>query len=74
MCNLLNATFPERNAVTKSTVERTVKRFKLTNSVADLRQGRPKTSTDEKTLLDILKSYFAIVILSSYYFSAIRFC
>jgi len=55
--NLFNETFPNRNSISKSTVQKTVKRFEETGSVKDCpRTGRPKDATNEEKNLDVLLS------------------
>lgn len=57
--NLFNETFGNRLVpISKSTVERTVKRFEATGSVKDRpRTGRPITATTEEKSLDVVLSF-----------------
>lgn len=57
VATLFNETFPDRNPVAKSTVQKTVKRFEEMGSVKDCpRSGRPKSATNEEKSLDVLLS------------------
>ena len=56
VCELFNNTHPERQAITKSTVSKIVKKFHEHGTVKDLpRTGRPKLNDNIK--LDVLLSY-----------------
>lgn len=56
VCELFNNTHPERQAITKSTVSKIVKKFHEHGTVKDLpRTGRPKL--DDNIKLDVLLSY-----------------
>lgn len=57
VADLFNETFPNRNPISKSTVQKTVRRFEETGSVKDLpRTGRPRDATNEEKSLDVLLS------------------
>lgn len=55
--NLFNDSFPNRNPISKSGVQKTIQRFEETGSVKDRpKSGRPTTATDEENSLDVLLS------------------
>jgi len=55
--DLFNETFPNRNPISRSTVQKTVRRFEETGSVKDRpRSGRPRDATNEEKSLDVLLS------------------
>lgn len=57
--NIFNATFRNGlNQISKSTVERTIRRFEETGSVKDRpRPGRPKDATNDEKTLDVLLTF-----------------
>ncbi|EFN69196.1 hypothetical protein EAG_13720, partial [Camponotus floridanus] len=56
--DLFNATYPDRNPISKSTVQKTVIRFHETGTVKDRpRSGRPKFATTDDNSLDVLQSF-----------------
>lgn len=57
-CDLFNATFNDRNPISKSTVVRTIGRVIETGSVKDRpRSGRPRTVFDDDSSIIILQSF-----------------
>lgn len=55
VCNLFNATYPNRNPINKSTVCKTLRRFNHTGSVKNLgKSGRPKTVTNDENALNLM--------------------
>lgn len=52
---LFNDMYPDHNSIPHTTVTRIIRKFNETGSVKDFpRSGRPKTTTDENTSLDVL--------------------
>jgi len=55
VCNLFNDTHPDKNPISKSTVTRTLQRYRETGGVKDrIKTGRPRTATSEDNALSIL--------------------
>lgn len=55
--HLFNDSFPGRNPITRSAVEKTIKRFEETGSVKNRpRSGRPKSATTDERCLEVLQS------------------
>lgn len=55
--DLFNDTYPNRNPISRSGVQKTVQRFQETGSVKDRpRSGRPKLATNEELSLEVLQS------------------
>ncbi|XP_018358516.1 PREDICTED: uncharacterized protein LOC108758200 [Trachymyrmex cornetzi] len=57
IAELFNATFLDRDPISKSIVERTVARFQRTGSIKDeSRSGRPKSATNDDKAIDVLQT------------------
>ncbi|KMQ82140.1 transposable element tc3 transposase, partial [Lasius niger] len=57
--DLFNATYPDREPISKSTVERTVGRFQRTGVIKDApRSGRPKNASNDEKALDVLLTVY----------------
>ncbi|CAG9839786.1 unnamed protein product [Diabrotica balteata] len=58
VANLLNNTFPNRSPIHKTTVQKTVQRFKESGEVKDrYKSGRPKRVMSDNKALDIIQSF-----------------
>ncbi|XP_018377388.1 PREDICTED: uncharacterized protein LOC108770338 [Trachymyrmex cornetzi] len=58
VADLFNAEHPDRNPISKSTVQKTVIRFFEAGTVKDRpRSGRPKSATNDDKSLDVLQSF-----------------
>jgi transposase len=58
VADLFNATFPDRNPIVKSTVQKTIKRFEETDTIQDkVKTGRPKSATNETKSLETLQMF-----------------
>jgi len=56
--DLLNDTHPDRNPISKSTIQKTMTRFFETETVKDRsRSKRPKSATNDDKSLDVLQSF-----------------
>jgi len=56
--HLFSETYPNRPPIQRSTVSRTVKRFRESSSVKDLpRSRRPKSATNEELALEVLQCF-----------------
>jgi hypothetical protein len=55
---LFNDTFPDRNPIVNSTVQKTIKRFEETDTIQDkVKTGRTKSVTNETKSLVTLELY-----------------
>ncbi|XP_024869057.1 uncharacterized protein LOC112452865, partial [Temnothorax curvispinosus] len=58
VATLFNDTYADREPISKSTVQKTVRRFEETGSVKDRpRSGRPKSATNFDKSLDVMQSF-----------------